>query len=330
MPGELWRAEVLVGREITAGTAVTPTRRMYWREPVLNMPRDATVQRFATATRDNVRGVTLGPKMPEGNFAFPISAEEIVEPLLSAIKSGVTPTTPPTGVTARLWTFVPSSTLDTWTVEYLDGANRWEGNGYQVDELTIAGSVSDENLVSCTLFGRDLAADASATTGLAQRVPTFIQGWQTRLYIDALGAAPGTTPVSCALINWSIAHRNHLTRKYAANNSLAACAVNYGEMEVTADLMVEATSAAAIAEFTNWQNTVARMVRVEFQDETGFIELALRRFVTVDIPGNWTAYDLGQTDEGTRTYQLTLTGTYDATNGYSIQFRAQNNRAAAY
>jgi hypothetical protein len=53
-------------------------------------------------------------------------------------------------------------------------------------------------------------------------------------------------------------------------------------------------------------------------------------FVTVDIPGAWEAVDLGQTDENTRAYELSMQYVYDPTNAFGVQVRAQNERAAAY
>ena len=327
MAGELWQGYAQLGKETTAGTSVVATRRMYWREPVLNMPREPRVHRFATGTRDNVRGITLGPTAPEGTFIVPMSADEIIEPLLASIRGAVTPTTP--AGTVRLWTFTPGTPLDAWTVEWHDGANQWEGTGYHVNELTIAGAVNEENLVTGTLFGRGLVT-STMTPALAQRVPTFIEGWQTRLYIDALNAVAGTTVVPCTLLNWSVAIRNMMAHKYCADNTLAAGGVTFGELEVEAQMMFEAATATAVTEFTNWGNSTGRLVRLEFQDETAFIETTYRRFVTIDLPGEWTLYDLGGTDEGTRAYNLTLTGTYDTTLGAMLQIRAQNNRTAAY
>src|SRR4029453_9613555 len=151
----------------------------------------------------------------------------------------------------RLWVFKPGTTMDAWTIEWNDGANPWEGRGYQIDELTIAGAVNAENLVTGTLFGRGVAVDASPPAGLTQRVPTELEGWQTRLYIDALGAVPGTTVVPCTLLSWDVALRNNLMRKYCADNSLAAGGVNFGELEIEASVMFEAATTAAVAEFTN-------------------------------------------------------------------------------
>jgi hypothetical protein len=327
MAGELWQGYAQVGKEATAGTSVPATRRMYWREPVLNMPRAPRIHRFATGTRDNVRGITLGPTAPEGTFILPMSADEIIEPLLASIRGGVTPTTP--AGTVRLWAFTPGIPLDPWTVEWHDGANVWEGTGYHINELTIAGSVREENLITATLFGRGLVA-STMTPALPQRVPTFLEGWQTRLFIDALGAVPGTTPIACTLLTWDIAIRNMMAHKYCADNTLSAGGVTFGELEIEANLMVEAATATAVAEFTNWQNSTPRLVRIEFQDETGFIETTYRRFVTIDLPGEWTAYDLGGTDEGTRAYNLTLSYTYDPTLGAGLQIRAQNARSTAY
>jgi hypothetical protein len=55
-----------------------------------------------------------------------------------------------------------------------------------------------------------------------------------------------------------------------------------------------------------------------------------RRAVAVDLPGIWTAFDLTGDDEGTRTYELELTGVYDTTNSFLARILCINNRTAAW
>ena len=72
-----------------------------------------------------------------------------------------------------------------------------------------------------------------------------------------------------------------------------------------------------------------RLVRLEFgQNEV--IASSYKKFVTVDLPGAWSAVDLGGDDAGTRTYELTLETLYDTTNAFQAQIRAQSARTAAW
>lgn len=326
MAGELWRRIFQIGKETTYGTAVAATRIMYFGEDSgLTKEREPRPHRFATGSRSGVRDFTLGPSVVGGTVSMPLSASEIIELLLLGVQGGVTPTG---GGTPKLWTFVPGTSLESATLEYNDGAVARRAYGVHVDALTFTGSANGPNEVSATLFGKELEAQA-LTGALTHRVPDFIEGWETKLYIDAFGGTAGTTNIAATLINWDVSFGNQLARKYFADNTNTTGAVTTGEIEVTANLTFEASASQSATEFTNWLAATKRLVRLEFGQNV-VISGGDKKFVTIDIPGAWSAYDLGQTDENTRAYQLTLQYVYDTTNAYGIQIRAQNARSAAW
>lgn len=327
MSGELWRSQFQIGKETTAGIGVPATRKMYLDTDgsMLKREREARPRKFAVGSRDNVRELTLGNTQVSGSAKMPLSASEIIELLLMTIKSGVTPTG--AGVT-KLWTFTPGEALDPATMEWHDGARAWEANGVFGNKLSIDGSVDGSNDVTIDLFGMALET-ASLTGGLSERTPDFIEGWEAKLYIDAFGGTPGTTEIAGTLINWKIEIENGLDRKYFAGNTLNAGAIPIGELMVKASLTFEASPAVAATEFANWDAATKRLVRLEFgQNEV--IDGSDKKFVTVDIPGAWDAFDLGGSDKGTRTYELSLQYVYDPTNAFGVQIRAQNARAMAW
>jgi hypothetical protein len=327
MAGELWRSTFQIGKETTAGTNVAATRKMYFRTDGsrLTREREPRAHRFATTTRDNVRAFTLGPYVIGGTLIAPLSASEIIELLLMGIKAAVTPTG---AGSAKLWTFTPGETLEPATIEWQDGARAWEAGGCVVNKLKIAGNVREECTVEAEVFGMNMST-TTLTGALAERTPDFIEGWETKLYIDTFGGTAGSTQITGTLINWDIEIDNQLGRKYFAANTLNLGAVAVGELLVTAKLMFEASSATSATEFTNWDAATKRLVRLMFGDNE-VISGADKKFVTVDIPGAWDAFDLGGTDEGTRTYELGLQYIYDSTNAYGLQIRAQNARTTAW
>lgn len=328
MAGELWRQRFQIGKETTAGTRVAATRILYWSpDSRLDYKQDARPHRFATASRDNVRAFTLGASQVSGSAKLPLSADEILELLLMGVKGGVTPTTPG-GTNPRLWAFVPGTSLDAATVEWDDGANVWEAGGVYVNKLTFSGSANGENMVEAELFGMNLAT-STLTGSLDERVPTFIEGWETALYIDAHEGTPGSTAKTGLLVNWNVEISNDLKRKYFAANTKDAGALPIGELSVNAKLTFEASASQSDTEFTNWGAETLRLIRLEFgQNEV--IETTYKRFVTIDIPGAWELFDLGGTDEGTRVYELSLQYVYDPTNAFGLQIRCQNDRTAAW
>ncbi|NJN53282.1 MAG: hypothetical protein HC804_00115 [Anaerolineae bacterium] len=329
MAGELWRQTFQIGKETTPGTTVAATRKMYFTpDSTLSRERDPRPHRFATASRDNVRAFTLGPVAVGGTVKLPLSASEILELLLIGIKGAVTPTTPGGGTNSRLWTFTPSATLDAATLEWDDGANVWEAGGCYVNKLKFSGAANEEAMVEAEIFGMNLAA-TTLTGALTDRTPDFMEGWETKVFIDAFEGTPGTTQVTGTLVNWEVEIDNQMGRKYFAANTNATGAVTIGELEVKAKLTIEASASQADTEFTNWNAATKRLIRLDHGNNE-LIEGALYKFVTIDLPGAWEAFDLGGEDEGTRVYELSLQYVYDPTNAFGLQIRAQNARTAAY
>lgn len=327
MAGELWRQYWQIGKETTAGTTVAATRRMYFNVEKSRAARERPPRpkKFATASRDNVRAMTLGSTEVSGSLEMPLSASEIIEMLLMGIQGGVSGALQ---TAAYLWTFTPGNTLDAATLEWYDGARGWDIGGCYVNKLTFEGSVEDEATVKADIFGMNMAT-ATPTGALSERVPDFIEGWETKLFVDAFGGTPGSTQKSGELINWSVEIDNQLDRKYFANNTQDAGAIPIGELMISAKLTYEASSAEAASEYSNWDGVTKRLVRLDFGNNEQ-IAGSEYKYVTVDIPGAWSAVDLGGNDKGTRTYELSLQYIYDPTNAFGLQIRAQNARSAAW
>jgi len=325
MSGETWRGTLQIAKETVPGTPVPATRRLYVREPNFVDEPEARFWKFATTTRDNTRGMTLGPAVVSGQFSVPISSDEIIELLLLGVQGSVVPT----GTTAKLWTFLSGGVdLDSATFEWHDGAHVHVIDGCRVQQLRIAGSANGENLVTADVYGLAIA-DGTLTPALAERTPRFFEGWETKLYIDNFGTTPGTTVVPGTLINWDVTIGNNLGRKYTADNVNEQNSMPFGELAVEATLMFEAAPATSLAEYGIFKNATKRVIRLEFGNNE-VIAATDHHFVTVDLPGAWSAATLSGEDAGTRTYEFTYGYVYDPALGAGCRVRAQNARATAY
>ena len=284
---------------------------------------------MAVNSRANVRGFTSGPDLVGGTARVDMSPDELIEWLLITLQGAVTPTTPGGATLARLWTFTPGgTTLDSATFRYNDGAQTFIAAGMYGNQITFEGSAAGESTATVELFGKSRLS-GSLTGGLAQRVPSYLEGWQSNLYIDAFGGTAGTTQV-VALTAWSVVLGNNLTRKYFSDGDRALNKIPIGVLDCTAQLTFEASEPATATEYTNWDTDVARLVRLEFVGPVNGIETGQRRFLTLDLPGNWTSPDLSGEGEGTREYQFSLQYRYDAVNSFGARVRAQNARTAAW
>jgi hypothetical protein len=283
--GQLWATRFQIGKEVTAGTGVAATRVMYFNpDGVLTRTRAPREHRFAVGRRDNVLAYTNGPIEAGGSVGLPMSSEEMLELLLISVQGSVTPTTP-TGATAgRQWVFKPSPTVDSATVEWDDAARQWRGLGVKGNNLSIQGAVGDTNMVTCDLFATDVQLNA-LTGALAERVPTFMEGWQTLVYVDPFGTAPGTTQIPSFLRNWQVQVGNQLGRLQLAGNTLATNRITQGELQVSGSLTVDANSAQAATEFANWDAGTKRVVRLEFLGPRAEIEAAINEVQTLTTTG---------------------------------------------
>ena len=325
MAGELYTQVWEIGNETTAGTPVARTRKMYFSpDSTLKREQQGRPHKFATGDRSNTRAFTLGPQKVTGTVSMPLSSDEILEMLLMTLDGTVTPT----GTTEKIWTFKPGNTLDFASVGWHDGARPWLASGVYGSKLKISGNVKESTTVSMDVMGLSLTQTA-LTGGFSDRTPRFIEGWETKLFIDSFGGTAGTTQVTGTLINWDIEIDNGLAPKFYAANSNTTSAITAGEISVTAKLIFEASSATSLTEFSNWIAGTKRLVRIDFGNNELITGVHYHQ-VTVDIPGAWDAVDLGQTDENTRTYELSLQYVYDTTNAYGVQIRAKNTRATAY
>jgi len=332
MAGEIWRSSSAAAKEVTPGTAVQPaTIKLYWPEPSLTVAKAPTVHRSASGRRDSIFAVTFGPKEATGTTGpIPTSAEESLELCSMGISATPVITTPATGVLTRLHTYKPGD-LQSATIEWFDGKRGWIGAGQKLNTLTFAGDITGEKTMTGELFGTDVVAGTvTATPPLVERDPTFMQPFQGRLFVDGFGGTPGTTEMPGTLMNYSVQIQNNLSRVYTYDNTQAANRVIAGNLDVSASMTFDADSAFSIAEFNNWVDGVKRVVRLELQDETGFIETTLRRFITIDIPGIWTAVDLSGNNQGVRTYSLTFQSIYSATLAAMLQVRVQAAKLLAF
>jgi len=283
--GEVWRRQVQLGQESVPGSAVSASRIAYADDFQAKKDLKPTVHKFTTGTRDNVRAVTFGPSVATGTAKMPVSADEMLEWLGMTLQGGVTPTTPSGATNARLWSFQPSTTLDSATVEYFDGSNAKRLLGTRCDQMHITGSTNGDNTATFSLFATD--RDDTFTTltpSLTSRTPTFELGWQTRMYIDTFGTTPGTTMIPDALLNWDIKFAGNLGRVFTAANTQTARAISQGELDITAKLTLAGQSATAASELANWLNHTARIIRLEFGHNVN-IDAGTNAVQTLSISG---------------------------------------------
>lgn len=329
MPGELWRQIAQVGLESTPGTPVVATRKMYLRDLTFSNDREQRLKRFWVGRRDNQLAATQGPDVVAGSATCDVSADELME--WAQLCFGAPTTTTPGGATlGRQHVYKPSTNPSAGTIEYMDGSQNQRAAGVRVDTMEIAGSVDGDLTCSLGFFGQGLTDAFGSLASLADRTPTYMDGWQTNLYVDGFAGTPGTTAVTGALVNWRVNIANQMSRLYTAANTQVATGVNFGELMVEGHVTLLASAAAGIAELANWSANTSRMIRLEFLGPANSIETGQRHTVRIDVPANYAPPDRGAEAQGSRVYQLNFNYLYQSTLAAGVVFTLINARTAAF
>jgi hypothetical protein len=248
-----------------------------------------------------------------------------------AALNGAPPGVNSTGTGANVWTFKPSSTLDSLTLEWMDGYRAWQLFGTYFDTLKIAfnATATGDSVVNVTAFGKDRVDMGSITGALTSRTPVWIEGWESAVYIDAMGAAPGVTPFAKAIMG-EVTLTNHLGRKYVATNSQATSFVTFGELDVTGSITMEG-DASSVPEYNNWDLSVPRLFRWVLGNNGAALGAStLKRKIMLDIPAYYTVADLSGQDANTQILKASFNYSYDVANAFSFAATVVNNRSTAY
>lgn len=337
--------KIQVGKEATRGTAVAASRRLV--TPAATYRRQEAFEHF----EEDMDGLLTRASRPPINTrngteleigGFPLDFEQILLPLLSGVKGGVTPTSPGTG-DARLWTFKPSASADpapdTFTVEFeeSDFTNNAEMEAAYAftSELEITGADEGTPEVRFVMTARK-TADATKTGGLSLPALNPAANALWSVYVDDTWATLGDTRISGQVYGFTWKLSEFLRPGYYLDNraDLDFSKYEFGRRRVELSLDVvhdPASSALVQTEEAHKAAGTPRFVRVEitgpaFASPDG----NLNRFVRLD--GAFTHMDgsmeeRGGDREGLMSTQLSLQGIYDSTAAADFQVAVQNSLA---
>lgn len=305
--------EVAATRPFYPGPGSALTRAYQWHTPNVDIGSydEARAGRFQQLIEAGASIVDM-----------PLDVRQIVEFLQMAVKGAVTGVQQ--GATAAyLWTWTPGDTLASASIEWDASGEEYTLIGAKVDELKIKWAVGEPVMVSATLIGKNRNTNSLAGA-LSAFAITPLQGWEAKLYIDAIGGTALTTNIASTLISGEITISNNLTRRYFDDNTQALGALGRGTRRVEASIVAD-LNAAALTEIGNLETPTNRLVAVRFGDNK-VIEGAYKEKVDIVIPGQWTADVIGDED-GSSTVEFTLENIYSTDQSYSLSIAVQNDRA---
>lgn len=324
--GDLYLVELRAAKEVTPGTAITTmTRRLYGNEVTFSPNVDTEPIRAQTGTRTNVIGLRKGPFQVAGSLTAGVAPAEMVEWFDLAMNGTPTVTTPMGGTLARDRVYLPG-TLASATFEYNDSAGIYRIAGARINTWTLDVDPTGDATFTAEFFATNHVTIGALTGTVTQRTPDFLSGWQGTYEMAPFGSSTYTA-FNDLVMGASFTMNNNLDRVFTLRNSQAAKRVSVGLMDASGTVTFDAADAAAASELVNWRTDVKKVLRLTLQSQTA-IEGALFPSVIIEMPGQWTAPDLGGTTQNVRSYSFPLQYVLDNNLGGGIRVTVRANRPA--
>ena len=285
-----------MGKETTAGTAVTPTTM--WRGI-------GTIQenREVIFPNEDV-GIFAGTDRNYSARADSIlmleNTEATYEQLPYIFEMGMHHDTAATTDGEFDWAF-PIASSDTYSSSDL-ATYTWEGgdniaavyfdHGF-VRTFNLSGEAGGALMVNAEVFGGETAATTDSgnfTSGIS--IPTVEEILFSRgvIYIDAVGGTIGATAKSNTLISANLAVTTGWTPVYTASGSLDWSFIKQTQPEIVLSVTFEHNS-TAVAEIAIWRANTARQIRLYFANS------GATKTLTLDMAGRWDNFEkIGERD----------------------------------
>jgi len=213
-----------LAKQTVIGTAVTATRRVPWRGPIVYNPNrtdpdvdvgslDPVISPYPTAV-----DVTWNPTGPLIMSDIPIR-------LAAGLMGGITPTS---SSTSRTWTYQVASltadTFDYFTDEFGDDTEATDtiigfGGVADVLEETMPEDLGPWTFSDQWIFAGGTLGNNGTNSLTVDQSPVFAFGADTVIYKDSVAGSIGITPLTDAVHGATIRVSNNLDRKRFANGS---------------------------------------------------------------------------------------------------------------
>ena len=258
----------------------------------------------------------------EGDATF----EDILYPLLMAVKGGVTPTQPDGTTNTYLWTFSPDLTSgndpDTFTVEWGDDVQAWESEYVFATSLTISGALGEAWKVAASLVGRQHTA-TTFTAGLSDRTVESCLMNLTKLYIDDSGGSIGSTQITGAFVDFEWRLPVHFVPFFTADGNKYFTTHSEKKMAPELDLTLVLDNTTKTLLTTKYTAGTGQLVRIAGIGST--IEGGYTKYIHIDGAYHINGIDELGESEGKTVVAMHLLGIYDSDWGKLFEIAVQNS-----
>lgn len=304
---------IQAGKESTPGTAVAATA--FWMGMTL---AGNLSDRTVTQPMDQRNSLVKAHRNYQPSYVWrdtldgEVTYEDITYLLSIAVQGGRTSSA--VDITARQWTFAPSSTaantLDTFTMEFGDNSGAYEVEYVFAESLEISGALDEALKFKAGLVGRQIST-STFTASLSARVVESALAAKTRIWIDDATGTIGTSTKDQTLLDWTWRLPEHFVAKRHQDNSLTFSTHSELQMQPELDLVVEFNSNIEALR-KKYAAGTSQLVRLK---TIGAVIGATTVTKTLQIDGNYTITEFGVLDErnGASICTIKLMGEWNST-----------------
>ena len=331
---------IQVGKESTDGTAVAATRRILTKSGTY---RHLETQEMFDGQLSGVlsRSVTT-PVITREATQLEISTDldfnQILLPLLSGVKGGVTPSTPGSG-TARLWTFAPSQTapsVDPYSLEFVvdDGTTKQEieapfgiTSGFE-----ITGGVDALPQITWAMDARK-SSQSTYTSGIALPAVEFASNLRWNVTMDDTWANIANTNIAGQVYGFTWGQSAFVMPQYYLQ---ARADLDFAGVEPqtrTTDVTIQCTFDTGASNFYDTEiakkaSGTKRFLELKLQGASMAAPDAAYNY-TIALQGSFvhaddSMQDLGADRDGNSVVSMHLLSQYDSTGGVDVNYLVTN------
>ena len=226
-----------------------------------------------------------------------------------------------------LWTYAPNlsaaNTPQSYTIEYGDDVQEHEVEYVAARGLEMNAGIDAPITMKADLFGRNLAA-STFTGALANPTVETAVSNKTRLYIDAISGAIGSTEKASTLISWGWKLAAGFAPVVHGSANLYFDALAQKKIKLTVDMTIVFNTGTE-AERLFYVAGTRRLFRLK---NTGaLIAGSDYKGLTLDFAGVYTRWSTLQSRDGEDTVAVTVESEYDPTYAKLFEVVVQNTVA---
>lgn len=330
-------SKVQLGREATAGTAVSAT--FVWRGPFGGL-QDA---RETMMVEEDIAIALPSSRSYNSSLAgsWSMPATELTpEHALHIFEAGIKAATPVADgdssgyLHAYAFPTTSLNTIKTYSIQSGDETQAELMNYGFVSSFTVTGNRKEALKISSEWVGRTVV-DGSFTALSSFDPVSFIHASTGTLFIDDTDGDFGDTGVARGnLLEFTL---NVTTGQKALftvdTGQLYFQEVYFDKGEFSAEMELKfLADTAGIAERTKWRSNTERLVRLEFTGDDYGTEGTTGEFTTkafrIDFPGTWQNFSAVEFDEGKSVFTAKLQGGYSSVSGDVLTLTVANETAS--